>query len=166
MTSAGYDIDHLIATLKGIKEKYHVDIILEPGAAFVWQVGTLLSRVEDIVQNGNTKIACLDVSFTCHMPDTLEMPYQPVVDLGVESSEYPYILGGTSCLAGDYIPGYYMQRPLVVGDILEFQDMIQYTLVKTTFFNGVKHPSVYLKTVDGEMKLLKSFDYQDFKQKS
>jgi len=165
MTKAGYDTDHLVQLLKGILEKYNVKIYLEPGAAFVWQTGELITEVMDIVNNGSTKIACLDVSFTCHMPDTLEMPYKPTVIGEVAESEHEYILGGTSCLAGDFIRGFHFENPLQVGDRLVFEDMIQYTLVKTTFFNGVKHPSVYRTKTDGSTELLRSYTYQHFKDR-
>lgn len=163
MTSKGYDIEHLIKTLIAFREKHNVKIYMEPGAAFVWQTGSLFSSVIDIVENGGITTANLDISFTCHMPDCLEMPYKPAVKSESEDGKYIYTLGGTSCLAGDFIQDFSFDKPLEIGDTIEFLDMIHYTMVKTTFFNGVRHPSVYLKTIDGEMKLLKEYDYHSYK---
>ena len=166
ITSEGYDVDHLIKLLKRIKNTYNVDIHLEPGAAFVWQTGELITTVMDIVHSGKDTTAILDISFTCHMPDTLEMPYKPKVKGEVAHSDFKYRMGGTSCLAGDFLENFFFDKPLEVGDELEFQDMIQYTLVKTTFFNGVKHPAVVLNSIDDKKIILKEFDYMDFKNKS
>ena len=164
ITDKKYDVQHLISLLKAIKEKYDVDIYLEPGAAFVWQAGELVAQVMDIVNNGDKLTACLNVSFTCHMPDTLEMPYKPKVLGEVEFSEYAYMFGGTSCLAGDYVDGFYFEKPLKIGDEIVLQDMIEYTLVKTTFFNGINHPSVYVRRESGKMELLRKYTFEDFKR--
>lgn len=163
MTSEKYDVPHLVSILKAFKAKYNLKITMEPGAAFVLDAGELVVSVIDIVDNGGEKIACLDTSFTCHMPDTLEMPYKPIALSENEDGPYDYIFGGTSCLAGDYIRGFKFDHELQVGEQIEFKDMLQYTLVKTTFFNGVKHPSVWLKQVNGEMKLLREYNYDDYK---
>lgn len=163
MTSKEYDVEHLIRLLIDFRQKYNIQIYMEPGSAFVWQTGSLFASVIDIVENGGETTANLDISFTCHMPDCLEMPYKPAVKQEVEISEYEYTLGGTSCLAGDFIRGFHFAEPLKVGDQLEFLDMIHYTLVKTTHFNGVRHPSVYLQKTDGSLQLLKKYDYTNYK---
>ena len=167
LTKEGYDLEHLIFTLSNFKKKYGVDIFLEPGSAFVWEAGDLVTRVLDIVQNGDKHTAILDTSFTCHMPDTLEMPYRPTVVGGcVDSSKFPYKyrLGGVSCLAGDFHEEYSFKKPLTQGQIIIFRDMIHYTMVKTTMFNGVRHPSIGIWR-DGQFKLIKKFGYDDFKSR-
>ena len=149
ITRADYNIPHLIQLLKDFRNRYPnlEDVILEPGEAVGWQTGVLTSTVEDIVVNKGIKIAMLNVSFACHMPDCLEMPYKPTV-LGAheptENDKFVYRLGGCSCLAGDYIGmgDFAFDEPLEVGDRIVFDDMIHYTMVKTTFFNGVQHPAI------------------------
>ena len=163
MTAKKYDVEHLIKVLKAFKAKYDIQIYMEPGSAFVWQTGSLFASVIDIVQNGGETTANLDVSFTCHMPDCLEMPYKPAIQSESPNGQFEYTLGGTSCLAGDFIRGFRFDNPLQIGDTIEFLDMIHYTLVKTTFFNGVRHPSVYLKQLDGTLKLMKAYDYESYK---
>ncbi|MBP5206799.1 MAG: carboxynorspermidine decarboxylase, partial [Bacteroidales bacterium] len=147
------------------------EVILEPGEAVGWQTGVLTSTVEDIVENKGIKIAMLNVSFACHMPDCLEMPYKPTV-LGAheptEGDKFVYRLGGCSCLAGDYIGmgDFAFDEPLEVGDRIVFDDMIHYTMVKTTFFNGVPHPSIGIIHKDGEFELLaEPGDYPSYKAK-
>ncbi len=168
MTREGYDKNHLIKLLSDFKKKYEVEIILEPGSAFAWETGFLTSRVLDIVSNADIHTAMLDVSFTAHMPDTLEMPYRPTVR---EASSIPimgqfkYRLGGISCLSGDYMEAYSFEKELAVGDRLIFEDMIHYTMVKTTTFNGVKHPSIGMINSEGEFKLIKQFAYEDYKNR-
>ena len=166
MTRADYDLDHLIQTLRTFKEKHQVDIILEPGSAIAWQTGDLLSTVLDVVENGGVKTAILDVSFTCHMPDTLEMTYKPEV-VGAQSEpvegRHQYRLGGTSCLAGDFMTEYSFQTELKPGDQLILKDMMHYTMVKTTTFNGVAHPSIGIWKENGEFQLIRSFGYEDYK---
>lgn len=166
LTREGYDVDHLINILKRFKEKHQVDIILEPGSAIAWQTGDLLSTVLDVVDNGGVKTAILDVSFTCHMPDTLEMPYKPEVEGAVPepvNGKYQYRLGGTSCLAGDYLSEYSFDDELKVGDQLILKDMIHYTMVKTTTFNGVAHPAIGTWKESQEFELVKTFGYEDYK---
>ncbi len=172
LTHADYNVPLLIETLKDLKARYpHLKIILEPGSAFAWRTGSLVSHVVDIVENHGIYTAILDVSFTCHMPDCLEMPYQPSI-VGAESlplhtspQELVYRLGGNSCLSGDYMGSWKFSRPLAVGDKVVFEDMIHYTTVKTNMFNGITHPSIYLLTTEGEMKVLREFHYEDYRSR-
>jgi len=168
MTRKDYDVAHLIQILSTFREKHNVEIILEPGSAFAWQTGDLHTTILDIVENGGRKTAIFDGSFTCHMPDCLEMPYRPELAYGASElveGWLPYRLGGVSCLAGDFLEDYWFEKPLKVGDPLIFKDMIHYTMVKTTTFNGVRHPSIGIKRKDGEFDLIRSFGYDDFKNK-
>lgn len=168
MTRKGYNINHLIEVIAAFRQKYpHLHIILEPGAAFVWQTGVLKAQVEDIVENHGIRTAMLNVSFACHMPDCLEMPYQPSI-YGAETTQPDalgnnvYRMGGNSCLSGDFVGSWVFPKPLVVGDIIIFEDMIHYTTVKTTMFNGVSHPSIGIVKENGEFVLLKHFTHQDY----
>ncbi len=166
ITKANYDRKHLIKILQAFQSKYpHLKIILEPGAAIAWNTGVLIARVLDIIENHGVKTAILDVSFTAHMPDTLEMPYRPII-VGATNPRpelHNYRLGGVSCLAGDYLEEYGFDQALRVGDRLIFEDMIHYTMVKTTMFNGVKHPDIGLIDQEGNYQLLRQFQYVDFK---
>lgn len=166
MTREGYDVDHLIAQLKRLREKYDVQVILEPGSAVAWQTGPLVCEVVDIVENAG-QIAILDISATAHMPDVLEMPYRPVISQAGEPGEFAhrYRLGGNSCLAGDVIGEWSFEQPLQIGQRLIFEDMIHYTMVKTSFFNGVEHPSIGILRENGDFELIRRFDYQDFKSR-
>ncbi|KAA6321352.1 Carboxynorspermidine/carboxyspermidine decarboxylase, partial [termite gut metagenome] len=142
-------------------------IILEPGSAFTWQTGVLASKVIDIVENHNLKTAILNVSFTCHMPDCLEMPYQPIVRKARSDDRGPfaYRLGGNSCLSGDYMGMWSFDRELHPGDLVIFEDMIHYTTVKTTMFNGIPHPAIALWTKDNKAKIHKEFTYEDYRNR-
>ena len=167
ITREGYDIDGLVELMKYFKEKYGVEVYLEPGEAIAIGTGVLVSEVLDVVHNG-MDIAILDVSATCHMPDCLEMPYHPVITGGFESGEkaHTYRLGGPSCLAGDVIGDWSFDQPLKVGDRLAFEDMAHYTMVKTTTFNGIQHPHICTFEPDtGELQVVRSFGYQDFKNR-
>ncbi len=164
MTKAGYDTDHLLSVLKNFKEKYDIHVILEPGSAFAWQTGDLVTSVLDIVENGGKKTAILDTSFTCHMPDTLEMPYRPAIIGASESGPHGYRLGGVSCLAGDFLEEYFFDGPLETGSRVILQDMIHYTMVKTSTFNGVKHPSIGIWKND-KFHHVRTFGYEDFKSR-
>jgi carboxynorspermidine decarboxylase len=168
MTRSDYDVNHLVALLKSFRSRYpHLEVILEPGAAFVWQTGELVATIEDIVENHGVKTAMLNVSFACHMPDCLEMPYKPMI-LGakdVTDGEFVYRMGGNSCLSGDYCGEWEFDHSLKVGERIVFLDMIHYTMVKTTMFNGVSHPSFGLWTLDNQFKLLKTFSYEDYKSR-
>ena len=166
MTRKGYDHKHLIQLLQDFRKKYNVKVILEPGSAIAWDTGVLVSKVKDIVEHKGIKTAILDVSFTAHMPDTLEMPYRPRI-IGAkepdENSEHLYRLGGVSCLAGDFMEAYDFDRELKIGDTIIFEDMIHYTMVKTTMFNGVNHPAIAILTEKDELKIIREFTYEDFK---
>ncbi|MFT6270239.1 MAG: carboxynorspermidine decarboxylase [Alphaproteobacteria bacterium] len=167
MTSENYDIEHLISTLVSFKTKYpNLRIILEPGSAVAWQAGPLIAEVVDIVEN-EQQIAILDISATGHMPDVLEMPYRPTVyDSGLANEKaYTYKLGGNSCLAGDVIDEYSFDKPLKAGDRIIFEDMLHYTMVKTSFFNGVEHPAIGILQSNGEFTLIKTFTYDDFRNR-
>jgi carboxynorspermidine decarboxylase len=166
MTREGYDHNHLIQLLQNFKEKYNVQVILEPGSAIAWETGVLVSTVQDVVEHRGIKTAILDVSFTAHMPDTLEMPYRPKI-VGAsdpkENSKNLYRLGGVSCLAGDFMEAYDFGKVLKPGDQVIFRDMIHYTMVKTTMFNGVNHPVIAIWTEDNHLKIVREFTYEDFK---
>ncbi|MDO4185996.1 MAG: carboxynorspermidine decarboxylase [Bacteroidales bacterium] len=168
MTRKDYDVDHLIKLLKGLHERYpQLRIILEPGSAFAWQTGVLTARVVDIVENRGIKTAILNVSFTCHMPDCLEMPYQPVITGATfgEDGLYVYRMGGNSCLSGDFIGSWSFDHPLEIGELIVLEDMIHYTTVKTTMFNGIQHPSIGLWTCDGQAVLYRRYTYWDYKDR-
>jgi carboxynorspermidine decarboxylase len=166
MTRKGYDIELLIKIIQDFKSRYpHLQVILEPGSAFAWDTGFLVSTIEDIVENKKTKTAILNVSFTAHMPDCLEMPYQPMI-LGAsdETAGKPtYRMGGNSCLAGDFMGNWSFEQPLKIGDQIVFNDMIHYTMVKTNTFNGVKHPSIGIWNEEKGLILLREFGYEDYK---
>ena len=167
ITKKNYDIHHLVKVLIDFKKNYDVEIILEPGSAFTYQTGYLVSTILDIVENNGIKTAILDVSFTCHMPDCLEMPYKPVI-LGAtdEMAGKPtYRMGGISCLAGDYMGNWSFDKELKPGDKIIFDDMIHYTTVKTTMFNGVSHPSIGIWSEKSGFRLIKEFNYQDYKNR-
>lgn len=166
MTREGYDVEHLITQLKYLRETYDVEVILEPGSAVAWQTGVLVCEVVDVVENAG-QIAILDISATAHMPDVLEMPYRPVVTDAGEHGElaHSYRLGGNSCLAGDVIGEWSFEQALQPGDRLVFEDMIHYTMVKTSFFNGVEHPSIGILRANGEFELVRQFSYEDFKSR-
>ena len=167
ITKKNYDINHLVKILTDFRNKYEVDIILEPGSAFTYHTGYLVSTILDIVENNGIKTAMLDVSFTCHMPDCLEMPYKPaIVGATDEMAGKPtYRMGGISCLAGDFMGNWSFDKELKPGDKIIFDDMIHYTTVKTTMFNGVSHPSIGIWTERSGFQLIKEFNYQDYKNR-
>jgi carboxynorspermidine decarboxylase len=165
MTRKGYDVNGLIATLKGFKQRHpNLDIVLEPGSAIAWDTGPLISTVLDLIERGGISIALLDVSATAHMPDVLEMPYRAVVRDGGEAGSRPYTyrLTGPTCLAGDIIGDYAFDRPLQLGDQVIFEDMIHYTMVKTTQFNGVLHPAIAIRREQGNIEIIRTFNYRDY----
>lgn len=169
MTHKEYNIEHLVEVLKGFKQRYpHLKLILEPGSAFAWQTGFLISHVVDIVSHAGIQTAILDVSFTCHMPDCLEMPYKPIVR-GAHQDPInglpTYRLGGMSCLSGDYIGSWSFDEPLEIGDEIIFEDMLHYTTVKTNMFNGVAHPDIVLLHEEGGYEVLRHFTYEDYKRR-
>ncbi|MDR3129813.1 MAG: carboxynorspermidine decarboxylase [Tannerellaceae bacterium] len=169
ITHKDYDVKHLISLLRTFKARYpHLRLILEPGSAFAWQAGFLLTTVIDIVKNDGIHTAIINASFTCHMPDCLEMPYQPNIRGSIPSYSNVtlpncYRIGGNSCLAGDFIrEPYCFDHPLQPGDTLIFEDMLHYTTVKTTFFNGIRHPAIALLTKEDKLEILRTFSYQDY----
>jgi carboxynorspermidine decarboxylase len=178
MTREGYDVELLIDTLRKFRARHpHLRVILEPGSAFTWRTGVLVATVEDIVESGGVRTAMLDVSFACHMPDCLEMPYKPAI-VGAHDTlpgERGYRMGGSSCLAGDWMGEWSFRGnagegglcradgELRVGDRVVFDDMIHYTMVKTTMFNGVRHPSIAILRTNGTLDLIRQFGYNDYK---
>lgn len=167
ITRTDYNTGHLIELLKKFRKKYGIHIILEPGSAFAWETGELVSTVEDIVENGGIKTAIADISFTAHMPDCLEMPYKPKIMGATDpvGGKPTYRIGGNSCLSGDVMGDWSFDKELVPGDRLVFLDMIHYTMVKTTTFNGVHHPSIGIWTKEGKFRLIKEFGYEDYKNR-
>jgi carboxynorspermidine decarboxylase len=167
MTRKDYNTGHLINILRRFRERSGLHLILEPGSAFAWETGELVSTVEDIVENKGIRTAMLDVSFTAHMPDCLEMPYKPAI-IGAEGPDkdgFLYRMGGNSCLSGDFMGDWSFPAELKPGDRIIFRDMIHYTMVKTTTFNGVQHPSIGLWTREGKFRLLKRFTYEDYRDR-
>ena len=168
MTREGYDVDHLIGLLKDFKARYPwLKVIMEPGSAFTWRTGDLITSVLDVVENQGVRTAIIDASFACHMPDCLEMPYKPAITESVPEAEgLPvYRLGGNSCLSGDYVGDWAFEAPLRPGDRLTLEDMNHYTTVKTTMFNGIQHPSIVLCRPDGGCEYLREFTYEDYKNR-
>ncbi|MBI1921923.1 MAG: carboxynorspermidine decarboxylase [Geobacter sp.] len=167
ITREGYDVDALVELVSYFKGKYDLDVYLEPGEAIAIGTGVLVSEVLDVVHN-QMDIAILDVSATCHMPDVLEMPYRPGITGGFDAGDKPYTyrLGGPSCLAGDVIGDWSFERPLKPGYRLAFEDMSHYTMVKTTMFNGIQHPHICtFEPETGELRVVRSFGYEDFKSR-
>lgn len=169
MTRQGYNITHLIQVLLSFRQRYpHLEVILEPGSAIAWETGVLVSSVLDIVENKGVKTAILDVSFTAHMPDTLEMPYRPRItgaDREPIAGKPAYRMGGVSCLAGDYMTAYSFDHELQVGEKIILEDMIHYTMVKTTIFNGVRHPDIAIWHEDDSLEIVREFEYNDYKNR-
>jgi len=184
LTRKDYDVERLIALIKGLHRRYPwLRIILEPGSAFAWQTGPLVAHVADIVEDSGIQTAILDVSFTCHMPDCLEMPYTPEVRgativeetslqsslLSAQSSfpnpQHLYRLGGNSCLSGDFMGMWQFAKPLEIGQEIVFEDMIHYTTVKTTMFNGINHPAIAMLHEDGQLEMLRQFAYEDWRDR-
>ena len=167
ITRDDYDVEDLIKLLKKFKEKYpHLKIYLEPGEAIGWQTGYLQSTVLDIVHN-EINIAVLDTSAECHMPDTLAMPYKPDIRHSEDANikQYTYRLAGNTCLAGDIIGDYSFDKPLQIGDKIILEDMIHYTMVKTTTFNGINLPSIAIKRKDGTIDIVKNHDFNSYKDR-
>ena len=166
ITREGYDIALLERCICDMKEKYDLEIFLEPGEAVALNAGVLLTKVEEIVEN-SIQIAILDTSAACHMPDVLEMPYRPPLQDGYEAEEkaYTYRLAGPTCLAGDVIGDYSFAEPLKRGDTLTFEDMAIYTMVKNNTFNGLRLPAIVLEDKDGECRVVRQFGYEDFKMR-
>lgn len=172
MTRKDYDVEKLVGLLQGLHQRYPwLKIILEPGSAFAWQTGPLVSHVVDVVEDKGIRTAILNVSFTCHMPDCLEMPYYPDVRGAEHVSEsecampFVYRLGGNSCLSGDFMAAWRFDHELQVGDEVIFEDMIHYTTVKTTMFNGISHPAIAMLHEDGNLEVLRRFGYEDYRNR-
>lgn len=168
MTRKDYDVEHLIKVLTDFRARHpHLHVIMEPGSAFAWQTGTLHTTVVDIVENHGIKTAILDASFACHMPDCLEMPYKPAIRGAEEAGVLPYNyrMGGNSCLSGDFVGDWSFDHPLQIGERIIFEDMIHYTIVKTTMFNGVPHPALAILKANGETEVWRNFTYQDYKSR-
>lgn len=178
MTRSDYDVELLVETLKAFHDRYPgLKVIMEPGSAFAWQTGVLVAQVVDIVENQGVKTAIVNVSFTCHMPDCLEMPYQPQIRgaeslpdtaaFGTDTDASPYIyrIGGNSCLSGDYMGAWKFDHELEIGESVIFEDMIHYTTVKTNMFNGVSHPDIAFLRENGELQKLRVFGYEDYKNR-
>ena len=183
VTRKDYDIEQLVRLMQGFHERYpHLKVIFEPGSAFAWQTGPLVSSVVDIVEDKGIRTAILDVSFTCHMPDCLEMPYYPEVrgaqhvEHEVGSLQEPpfhlegaggrlYRLGGNSCLSGDWMGDWVFDHELQVGEQIIFEDMIHYTTVKTNTFNGITHPSIAMLHSDGTLEMLREYGYEDYRDR-
>ena len=168
MTRKGYDVEHLIKLLTDFRARHpHLQVIMEPGSAFAWQTGTLETTIVDIVENHGIRTAILDASFACHMPDCLEMPYKPAIRGAKEGGEAPYTyrMGGNSCLSGDFVGDWSFDAPLAIGDRIIFEDMIHYTIVKTTMFNGVPHPAIAIRKADGTTQVWKQFTYDDYRNR-
>jgi carboxynorspermidine decarboxylase len=167
MTRKDYNVDHLIKILRKFHEKTGLHLILEPGSAFAWETGELVATVEDVVENQGIRTAIPDISFTAHMPDCLEMPYKPKIAGATDPvpGKPTYRIGGNSCLSGDVMGEWSFDNELKPGDRLVFLDMIHYTMVKTTTFNGVHHPSIGIWTLDGKFKLIKEFGYKDYRNR-
>ena len=172
MTRHDYDTLLLVDTLQKFHMRYPwLKVILEPGSAFAWQTGPLVSQVVDVVEDHGIKTAILNVSFTCHMPDCLEMPYNPVVrgseyiEADDKSSPYIYRLGGNSCLSGDFMGYWKFDHALLVGENVIFEDMLHYTTVKTNMFNGISHPAIGLVKLDGTLEVLRKYGYEDYRDR-
>ena len=180
MTRKDYDVQHLINIIKGLHQRYPwLKIILEPGSAFAWQTGPLVSQVVDVVEDKGIHTAILNVSFTCHMPDCLEMPYMPDVrgaeiieDVSLDDAKrlyekhgHVYRLGGNSCLSGDFMGYWRFDHELQIGENVIFEDMLHYTTVKTCMFNGITHPSICLLKCDGELITLREYCYEDYRDR-
>lgn len=169
ITRKDYDTEHLRKVITSFKSRHpNLKLIIEPGSAFTWQTGDLLTTVLDVVEDSGVKTAIIDASFACHMPDCLEMPYQPVVEEALKEDEeggIPYRLGGNSCLSGDFVGDWRFRTPLQPGQRLTLKDMNHYTTVKTNMFNGIQHPSIWLIPKEGSPRLLRAFTYEDYRSR-
>jgi carboxynorspermidine decarboxylase len=167
ITRRDYDSAHLTHILKRFRERTGLHVILEPGSAFAWETGELVATVEDIVENQGLRTVIPDISFTAHMPDCLEMPYKPKISGATDPlpGKPVYRIGGNSCLSGDVMGDWSFEKEPVPGDRIVFLDMIHYTMVKTTTFNGVHHPSIGIWTKEGKFRLIREFGYEDYKNR-
>ena len=172
VTRKDYDIELLVKLMEEFHQRWpHLKVIFEPGSAFAWQTGPLVASVVDIVEDKGIKTAILDVSFTCHMPDCLEMPYYPEVRGASHTphstlhTPHSYRLGGNSCLSGDFMGYWQFDHELQVGEEVVFEDMIHYTTVKTNTFNGITHPAIGMLKSDGKLEILRRFGYEDYRNR-
>lgn len=168
MTRQGYDTDKLVETLTGFRRRHpNLKVILEPGSAFTWRTGDLITSVVDIVENQGISTAIIDASFACHMPDCLEMPYKPAItgSLEPDGSLPTYRMGGNSCLSGDYVGSWSFAEPLKPGQRLRFEDMNHYTTVKTNMFNGIQHPAIVFCDSKGDCTYLRRFTFEDYESR-
>lgn len=175
ITRSDYDTAHFISLMKSLHQEYpHLQLIIEPGSAFTWQTGDLVTEVLDIVEDAGISTAIIDASFACHMPDCLEMPYKPNIAEAISDSNsqdtssgkvFKYRLGGNSCLSGDYVGDWTFDHPLKPGDRLTLLDMNHYTTVKTNMFNGIQHPSIWLQPSTGEPLCLRKYTYADYRDR-
>lgn len=166
MTREDYDTDHLVRILLDFRKRHpNLEVILEPGSAFTWRTGELVTSVLDVVENQGVRTAIIDASFACHMPDCLEMPYKPTVTGETSDGAFQYRIGGNSCLSGDFVEGFRFPHPLKEGTRLVFEDMNHYTTVKTHSFNGISHPSIWLEHSDGTLELLREYTYTDYRDR-
>lgn len=169
MTRHGYDIEALVNLLTDFRSRYPwLKVILEPGSAFTWRTGDLITSVVDIVENQGVKTAIIDASFACHMPDCLEMPYKPAITGSlpeVDPAKPTYRLGGNSCLSGDFTGDWSFERPLSPGTRLRLEDMNHYTTVKTNMFNGIQHPDIVFSDMDGNCRYLRRFTFSDYESR-
>ena len=166
ITRADYDRERLVRIIRRLREKYQLEVYLEPGEAVVLNAGDLVASVMEIVHN-NMEIAILDTSAACHMPDVLEMPYRPPVQKSGNPGEkqYTYRFASPTCLAGDVIGDYSFEKALTEGSRVVFEDMALYTMVKTNTFNGMALPSIVFRDQEGEEHLVRTFGYEDFKNR-
>lgn len=168
MTRQGYDTDKLVEILTGFRRRHpNLKVILEPGSAFTWRTGDLITSVVDIVENQGISTAIIDASFACHMPDCLEMPYKPAITGSLEPDESlpTYRMGGNSCLSGDYVGSWSFAEPLKPGQRLRFEDMNHYTTVKTNMFNGIQHPAIVFCDSKGDCTYLRRFTFEDYESR-
>jgi carboxynorspermidine decarboxylase len=166
ITRQGYDTEKLVSLIKSFKQKYNLEVYLEPGEAIALDAGFLICTVLDIIKNDGN-IAILDTSAACHMPDVLEMPYRPQIINAAKPNEKPhtYTLGGPTCLSGDFIGKYSFDTPLKIGDKLIFEDMAIYSMVKNNTFNGMNLPTIAKLRISGEVEIIRRFGYEDFKNR-
>lgn len=167
ITREGYDVELFVKLMRELHEAYpDLELIIEPGSAFTWRTGDLVTEVLDVVEDSGIRTAIIDASFACHMPDCLEMPYKPdILEANPEGEGIPYRLGGNSCLSGDFVGDWWFRKPLAAGDRLTLMDMNHYTTVKTNMFNGIQHPSIWYQPVNGEPVLLRKFTYEDYRDR-
>lgn len=175
ITRRDYDMEHFVRLMNRLHAEYpNLDLIIEPGSAFTWQTGDLVTEVLDVVEDAGIRTAIIDASFACHMPDCLEMPYQPAIDEALGTRDdfpegkapgIPYRLGGNSCLSGDFVGDWMFHRPLRPGDRLTLKDMNHYTTVKTNMFNGIQHPSIWYQPSKGKPILLREYTYEDYRDR-